>query len=123
MADENPIGDQAKKQSPAKQTATPPKPKEAAPAGSTPKQPQSGGAPKSGASGTAPKAHSTKQAKPATEQGGRDDAKTAPRPAAAAPRPASLAKPGSGPADSRPGSSRRVAMHNAVRAAGQRPTG
>ena len=104
MADENPIGDQAKKQSPAKQTATPPKPKEAAPAGTTPKQPQSGAAPKSGASSTAPKAHSTKQAKPAADQGGRDDAKTAPRPAAAAPRPASLAKPGSGPADSRPGS-------------------
>ena len=104
MADENPIGDQAKKQSPAKQTATPPKPKEAAPAGSTPKQPQSGAAPKSGASSTAPKAHSTKQAKPAADQAGRDDAKTAPRPAAAAPRPASLAKPGSGPADSRPGS-------------------
>ena len=104
MADENPIGDQAKKQSPAKQTATPPKPKEAAPAGSTPKQPQSGAAPKSGASSTAPKAHSTKQAKPAADQVGRDDAKTAPRPAAAAPRPASLAKPGSGPADSRPGS-------------------
>ena len=104
MADENPIGDQAKKQSPAKQTATPPKPKEAAPAGSTPKQPQSGAAPKSGASSTAPKARSTKQAKPAADQGGRDDAKTAPRPAAAAPRPASLAKPGSGPADSRPGS-------------------
>ena len=104
MADENPIGDQAKKQSPAKQTATPPKPKEAAPAGSTPKQPQSGAAPKSGASSTAPKARSTKQAKPAADQAGRDDAKTAPRPAAAAPRPASLAKPGSGPADSRPGS-------------------
>jgi translation initiation factor IF-2 len=104
MADENPIGDQAKKQSPAKQTATLPKPKEAAPAGSTPRQPQSGAAPKSGASSTAPKAHSTKQAKPAADQAGRDDAKTAPRPAAAAPRPASLAKPGSGPADSRPGS-------------------
>ena len=104
MADENPIGDQAKKQSPAKQTATPPKPKEAAPAGTTPKQPQSGAAPKSGASSTAPKARSTKQAKPAADQGGRNDAKTAPRPAAAAPRPASLAKPGSGPADSRPGS-------------------
>ena len=52
----------------------------------------------------APKARSTKQAKPAADQAGRDDAKTAPRPAAAAPRPASLAKPGSGPADSRPGS-------------------
>ena len=104
MADENPIGDQAKKQSPAKQTATPPKPKEAAPAGSTPKQPQSGVAPKSSASSTAPKARSTKQAKPTAEPGSRDDAKTAPRQAAAAPRPASLAKPGSGPADSRPGS-------------------
>ncbi len=78
MADENPSGDQATKQSPAKQTATPPKPKEAAPAGSTPKQPRSGGTPKSGASGNAPKARSTKQAKPAAEQNGRDDAKTAP---------------------------------------------
>ena len=104
MADENPIGDQAKKQSPAKQTVTPPKPKEAAPAGTTPKQPQSGAAPKSGASSAAPKARSTKQAKPGADPTGRDDAKSAPRPAAAAPRPASLAKPGSGPADSRPGS-------------------
>ena len=67
MADENPIGNQAKKQSPAKQTATPPKPKEAAPAGSTPKQPQSGAAPKGGASSAAPKAHPNKQAKPAAD--------------------------------------------------------
>jgi translation initiation factor IF-2 len=104
MADENPIGDQTKKQSPTKQTATPPKPKEAAPAGTTPKQPQSDVAPKSSASSTAPKTRSTKQAKPAAVPASRDDAKITPRPAAAAPRPASLAKPGSGPADSRPGS-------------------
>ncbi len=114
MADENPIGDQAKKQTPSKQASTTPKPKDAAPAsgapaGGTPKQNQSGGVSKSGTPGGAPKSQSAKQGKPA-DQSARDDAKTAPRAPSLAPRPASLAKPGGGtsnshPADSRPGSS------------------
>ncbi len=110
MADENPIGDQAKKQSPVKQTATTPKPKDAAPAGGTRKPNPSGSVAKSGASGSAPKGQSAKQGKPATDQSARDEAKAAPRTPSLAPRPASLAKPGSGPgnshpADSRPGAS------------------
>ena len=102
MADENPIGDQAKKQSPPKQTATPPKPKDAAPAGATPKQNQSGGVAKSGPSGNAPKGQSAKQGKTAADQNARAETKTAPRTPSLAPRPASLAKPGSGPGNSHP---------------------
>ena len=114
MADENPIGDQAKKHSPAKQTSTTPKPKDAAPAGGAPtgatsKSNQSGGVAKSGGSGNTPRSQSAKQGKPAADQPARDEAKTAPRTPSLAPRPASLAKPGSGPgnshpADARPGS-------------------
>ena len=108
MADENPSGDQVKKPAPAKQTATPPKPKEAAPSDGAPKQSQSGAA-KGASAGTAPKGQAAKQGKPAAAPNARNAVKPAPRTPAPAPRPASLAKPGSGPnnthpADTRPGS-------------------
>ena len=106
MADENPIDDQANKQSPVKQTAVTPKPKDAASAGGTRKPNPSGSAAKSGSSGSAPKGQSTKQSKPAADKNAQSEAKAAPRTPSLAPRPASLAKPGSGPGNSHPPDSR-----------------
>ncbi len=100
MENENPKGDQAKKQSPTKQTT--------AQDNRSKPQDTSGGAPKQAQPGTAGKPPA-KQGKRAPEQGGRTDASRQPKPPAAAPKPASLAKPGSTPnSTDAPHSDRRV---------------
>ena len=88
MANENPTGDQTKKQSPTKQTT--------AQDNRSKPQDTSGGAPKQGQPGSVAKPPA-KQGKRAPDQGGRTEASRQPKPPAVAPKPASLAKPGTTP--------------------------
>ena len=126
MADENPKGDQDKKQSPTKQSTSPavqpnqpsqPRPKDTS-AGGTPKTAQPGGSTKQPA-----RQPVRQQGKPAGDQSARGDATRPPRPPAQAPQPASLAKPGSTPnggdaqrrpAETRPGNP-AVTHHSVLR--------